>query len=358
MAIAQHPIWGRSTEPRPGAPANASDIAQALDKACREGRNWRCVCPLHGGHSLVLGDGNNTLLVKCFGGDCAPEDILAELRHRGLIEGRDRQRQPLRPPPSPPSDRDRDNDHERRQHEKAAWLWSQRQPIEGTISETYLRQARGITCPLPPTLAFLPPRTPKHHPAMIAAFSLPDEIEPGLLGTPRNVEAVHLTLLRSDGSGKADIEHPKLFVGSPKNLPIVLSPPSDLPGLAITEGIEDALTAHQATGLGAWAAGSAARMSVLAEALPRYIESVTVCAHTDQAGQDGALTLAAALGRLGVEVSIAEVTSRSSSAWSAVVDGSVVAGGASAWVPNLRAQSSPSAARICPRQKGGGKGAR
>jgi hypothetical protein len=298
MAIAQHPIWGRSTEPRPGAPANASDIAQALGKACREGRNWRCVCPLHGGHSLVLRDGENALLVKCFGGNCATEDILAELRRRGLIEGRDRERRPPRPQPSRPSNRD---DHEHRQHQKAAWLWSQRRPIKGTLAEKYLR-GRGITCPLPPTLAFLPPRKGEHHPAMVAAFALPDEIEPGVLGEPRNVEAVHLTLLRSDGSGKADIEHPKRFVGSPGNLPIVLSPPNDLLALAITEGIEDALTIHQATGVGAWAAGSAGRVPALAETLPEWIKSVTICAHADKAGQDGALALADVLDRRCIEV--------------------------------------------------------
>ena len=137
---------------------------------------------------------------------------------------------------------------------------------------------------------------------MIAAFSLPDEIEPGLLGEPRNVEAVHLTLLRNDGNGKADTDRSKLFVGSPGNLPIVLAPPNDLLALAITEGIEDGLTAHQATGLGAWAAGSAGRMPALSESLPRYIESVTIRAHADRAGQDGALTLAEALTRRGIEV--------------------------------------------------------
>ena len=36
-----------------------------------------------------------------------------------------------------------DDDYERRQHAKAAWLWRQRQPITGTIAETYLREARG-----------------------------------------------------------------------------------------------------------------------------------------------------------------------------------------------------------------------
>ena len=35
---------------------------------------------------------------------------------------------------------------------------------------------------------------------MIAAFGLPDEPEPGILAPPRNVTAVHLTLLKPDGS--------------------------------------------------------------------------------------------------------------------------------------------------------------
>ena len=159
----------------------------------------------------------------------------------------------------------------RRQHAKAAWLWQQRQLIIGSIAELYLREARGITCALPPTLAFLPPTKLGHHPAMISAFGLCDEIEPGLLGEPQNVEAVHLTLLRVDGSGKAEVEPNKLMIGSPANLPLVLAPPNDLLGLAITEGIEDALSAHQVTGLGAWAAGSAGRMPKLADTVPFYV---------------------------------------------------------------------------------------
>jgi hypothetical protein len=50
---------------------------------------------------------------------------------------------------------------------------------------------------------------------------------------------VHLTLLAPDGSGKADVEKPKLVVGPPGVLPIVLAPVNDLLGLAITEGIEE-----------------------------------------------------------------------------------------------------------------------
>jgi putative DNA primase/helicase len=186
------------------------------------------------------------------------------------------------------------------QAERAAWLWSQRKPIVGSIVERYLRQARGYSGPLPPTLAFLAPSKPEHHPAMIAAFAVPDEPEPGILGQPRNVDAVHLTLLKPGGS-KADVEPNKKFVGSPRGRPIVLAPPNDLLGLAITEGIEDALSIYQATGLGVWAAGSAGAMPALAAGVASYIECITIFAHDDR-GKPKALELADALIKRGIEV--------------------------------------------------------
>lgn len=191
-------------------------------------------------------------------------------------------------------------EYERRQHDKAAWLWSQRKPITNTPAQCYLR-GRGITCPLPATLGFLSAHG-EHPPALISAFTIPDEPEPGIVGTPRLVQSVHLTKLKPDGSSKADVEPNKIIIGSSGSLPIVLAPPNDLLGLCVTEGIEDALTAHEATGLGAWAAGSAGRMPKLADVIPSYIESVTILAHDDQAGQYGARKLAEALYQRGVEV--------------------------------------------------------
>ncbi len=191
-------------------------------------------------------------------------------------------------------------DYEHRQHEKARWLWSQRQPITGTIAETYLRQARGITCPLPPTLAYLSPRKPAEYPAMIAAFGLCDEVEPGVIIAPRDVIAVHLTLLRPDGSGKAEARPNKLMIGSPNGKPIVIAPPNDALGLAITEGIEEALTRHQVLGLGAWAAGSAPHLGKLGDAVPDLIDCVSVFADADQQGQRNSTLLADHLNARGI----------------------------------------------------------
>jgi putative DNA primase/helicase len=191
-----------------------------------------------------------------------------------------------------------------RQRDKARWLWSQRRSIAGSIVEVYLR-TRGIACPLlPSTLGFLPPTKPGHCPAMIAAFGLVAETEPGIIAPPHDVQAVHLTLLRVDGSGKADVDSNKIFIGSPSGTPITLAPPTDLLGLSITEGIEDSLSVHQATGLGAWAAGAAGFMPKLADVVPTYIDSITINAHADKAGQDGATKLAAKLRARDIDVTI------------------------------------------------------
>jgi len=66
---------------------NAASVAEALGDASRTGRDWRCRCPVHGGRSLTLRDGDGgRLLVTCWGG-CDRLDVLAELRIRGLLGG-------------------------------------------------------------------------------------------------------------------------------------------------------------------------------------------------------------------------------------------------------------------------------
>jgi hypothetical protein len=187
---------------------------------------------------------------------------------------------------------------------KAKWLWTTALPITGTIAERYLRDCRGYRGPLPPTLRFLPARG-EHHPAMIAAFGLTTEPVPSRLAiADADIVGVHTTRLNPHGSGKADIEKPKIMIGRSTGSPIVIGPLNDALGLAITEGIEDALSAYQSTGLGAWAAGSGSRMSTLVDAVPNYIEVVTIYAHPDDTGQRGAHALAKGLDRRGIEVFI------------------------------------------------------
>jgi hypothetical protein len=171
---------------------------------------------------------------------------------------------------------------------KALWLWRARLPIGGSIAERYLREARGYGGPLPVTLGFLPARG-EHPPSMIAAFGLVREVEPGVITIADSaVTGVHLTRLKPDGSGKAVFEdpdeHAKKMVGYSIGSPIVLSPPTDLLALGITEGIEDGLSVFEASGLGIWVAGSAARMPTLAEHIPSMLDCVTVFADDDHDG--------------------------------------------------------------------------
>jgi putative DNA primase/helicase len=92
--------------------------------------------------------------------------------------------------------------------------------------------------------------------------------------------------------------------------PIVLAEPTDMLGLAIAEGIETALSAHMATGLGAWAAGSAAFLPYLADAVPGCVEAVTICADEDKngTGQRAADELARSLADRGFEIFVEGIT--------------------------------------------------
>jgi hypothetical protein len=195
------------------------------------------------------------------------------------------------------------DDHEQKRR-KAAHLWRCRSPVEGSPVEAYLRKARGYLGPIPPTIGYLKPGA-YYWPAMIAAFGhLADE---GEIGIDR-VRGIHLTFLDDDGSGKAAIDTPKRMLGPSSGFPIVVADINDGLGLAITEGIEDALSVHAATGLGAWAAGSSGRMPALNVAVPDYVECVTICAHADTSGRRGAYQLADALLARGIEVFLEGIT--------------------------------------------------
>jgi Toprim domain len=190
---------------------------------------------------------------------------------------------------------------------KSQWLWASRKPLKGSIAEIYLRECRGYRGPLPPTLGFLPARD-NHPPAMIGAFGMARETEPGMLVIGNDdITGVHVTRLKSDGSDKAEIdgESAKLTIGLDNRCPIWLAAVNDGLGLAIGEGIEDALSAHQATGLGAWAAGTAGRLPAMAEFVPDYIESVTIMVDADPDGEKNSTELAQRLVARGIEVLMA-----------------------------------------------------
>jgi hypothetical protein len=233
------------------------------------------VCRVNG--CSTRADAYHWLVEHGFAG-CGPRDILAQPCSRGLIEKRER-----RDDAAGRGAANGDGAHAQSQLAKARAMWRHRQPIPGSLAERYLRQARCLhLVDWPATLGYLPAYRPDRHPALIAAFGLPREIEPGVLAiTADAVMGVHLTFLKRDGSDKADTEPNKIMVGSSSGWPIVLAPPNDLLGLHCCEGIETGLSLVEATGCGVWAAGSSGRLPALADKVPAWIDFVRVVGEDD-----------------------------------------------------------------------------
>jgi hypothetical protein len=123
----------------------------------------------------------------------------------------------------------------------AGALWKAGKPFAGTTAEIYLRRARAIGAPLEAAgLRFLPdapftPYAPDHrrHPAMVAA----------VVNGGGQLTGAHITYLRSDGSGKADVTPSRKMVGAVSGGHVPL-----IPGvrLVVAEGLESTLSAWEA----------------------------------------------------------------------------------------------------------------
>ena len=85
---------------------------------------------------------------------------------------------------------------------------------------------------------------------------------------------------------------------------MVVAPINDLLGLTICEGVEDALSTHQATRLGAWASGGDVFLPKLADAVQDYVEAVTIYVHSEKRAQRCARELADALDARGIDIFI------------------------------------------------------
>jgi putative DNA primase/helicase len=254
---------------------NAAQIAHALGDARREGRGWRCRCPLHQGRSLTLRNGDSgCVLVTCWGG-CDRLDVLAELRGRGLLSGHttDYQR------PSPRTLQREDVARTAR----ALAIWHEAQPAAGTIVESYL-PSRGILLDVWPAALRFHPACPRprdeagnFRPPLPAMVAMVEHVQRGPV-------AVHATYLRPDGSGKAEIpkKQQKASFGPIKGGAVRLGVLRVGDGLAVGEGIESTLSVAAACAIPAWAALSAGGIRSLV--LPREATQVIICADHDASG--------------------------------------------------------------------------
>jgi putative DNA primase/helicase len=254
---------------------NATEIAHALGDARREGRGWRCRCPLHGGRSLVLRDGDGgRVLATCWGG-CDRLDVLAELRRLGQLDGRGSDYRPNVTAASRRDDTACDASHTAR----ALAIWREAQPIIGTLAERYLL-GRGIVIAelqteMNASLRFHP-RCP--HPGgtkLPAMVALVERVGAGTV-------AIHRTFLRADGSGKANIEPDKASLAPVGGGAVRFGMPRAGEWLAIGEGLETSLSVAVASAMPAWAALSAGGIRALV--LPREGTQVVICADNDASG--------------------------------------------------------------------------
>lgn len=178
----------------------------------------------------------------------------------------------------------------------AAKLWSQSRRAAGTGAETYLRRACGYLGELPPSIRYLPHRRAGHHPhAMIARFGDPS--------TP--IEAVQIFRLSEDSRRRMD----KRTVGFVSGFPIILAPARSTLSIAID--FENALSILDATGGGAWAAGSAKILAQLARLVPETVRSVVIAEDSSAFRSVCAVAvLADDLRALGTDVRILKVRQR------------------------------------------------
>jgi hypothetical protein len=243
----------------------AAEIAAALGDARREGRNWRCRCPLHGGYSLTLRDGRTALLVRCWAG-CETRDVLAELRRIELLAGRNDGA-----PPMPANARAADRNDAARRSALPRRIWEACKDAHGSPVVRYLA-GRGITLPPPPSLRWAPSLLRPdgtYGPAMIVRV---DNLDGELIG-------VHRTWLVCDASGiwrRRD----RASLGPIAGGAVRLGPAGEI--LLIGEGLETCLAAMQATSLSGWAALSTSGMVALK--LPPMVQSVIILADHDRSG--------------------------------------------------------------------------
>jgi putative DNA primase/helicase len=243
----------------------AAEIAAALGNARREGHDWRCRCPLHGGCSLTLRDGRTALLARCWAG-CATREVLAELRRLGLLTARSYSARVATVAPN----RDDGPDAARRTG-LARRIWDAATDARVGPVARYLA-GRGNTIPVPLSLRWAHSlRRPDgaRGPAMVARVD----------GLDGELIAVHRTWLCRDDRGRWH-RRDRASLGPVAAGAVRLAPAAET--LMIGEGIETCLAAIQATAQPAWAALSTAGMTALL--LPPHVRTVIILADHDRSG--------------------------------------------------------------------------
>ena len=273
-----------------GGQVTASSLATALEGR-REGHEWRCRCPVHGGRSLSITEKDGKLLLVCRAG-CHQGEVIVALKKMalwGIVSSYDTSL----PPELNPSEQEVRAD-------RASTMWEQTHLITpGDPIYRYLT-GRGIVLDdWPEDLHYHPalpywtaddtgkPVKTGTFPAMLALVRSPQ-------GRP---VSLHRTYLTNDGR-KCPVDSPKKIfkVHDLTGSAVRLFPPRS-GFLAVCEGIEDALSAWKLWKIPTWATLGTSGLKGFIP--PEGIRELLIFADRDenQAGQKAAWFLAKRLKR-------------------------------------------------------------
>ena len=233
--------------------------------------------------SLRIAEDGRRLLWHSFAGDQADQIR----KHLGLEAGELSR--------ETDAERKRREDAGRRDRERkrafCSTLWRETSPAAGTLVETYLA-GRGLHGPIPEAVRFhrrgqlaypwnLEGGDVRTWPAMVCLIQHAN-------GTPCGL---HVTALKSDGSGKADLRNgSRRMLGDVAGGAVRLAPIGADQVLAVAEGVETALAFRQLSGTPTWAALSAGGVGAFNP--PPGLKRLIVAADADDKGMTAARALA------------------------------------------------------------------
>lgn len=236
------------------------------------GREFRACCPFHSDKTPSFYVNDDKGFYHCFGcgahGDAI--DFLVETAGLTVREAAEAisgasypviQHRPVNIEPEP----DRSAEAEK--------IWTNSVPADGTAAVLYLAN-RGLDGPVPPCIRFARLRLGRH-PIMPALVAL-------VVGADGSPTGIQRTFLSEDGR-KADLPDGKVkfSLGKVKGGSIRCAPADD--EVALTEGLEDALSFQRMLGVPTWACAGAGMMPSMQ--LPDAIRSIIIGADADDNGE-------------------------------------------------------------------------
>lgn len=269
-----------------------SAVVSRYTKLKPVGREMGGLCPFHEERSASFRVSDAKGLYWCFGCQ-AKGDVFGFVQAKtegsflDAVKWLDGSDLPMADPAEMAKRRQEDEASRARDVADAVGLWNGAQAVEGTPAETYLREVRAITSPLPSSIRFgLVPawrddetgEWGRAFPALICA----------VFDRGGAVCGIQRVFLRPDGGGKARMKRPKKSLGRVRGASMRLGPVQ--PTIIVTEGPEDGLTlAQEIPGASVWPTLGTALMPAV-----EYPDEVTEIVIAGQNDPQGKVAVAAA----------------------------------------------------------------